>query len=78
MSRVKTRPSVWQIASWMVMLLATINAVRVLRDPDALHFFGFWLAVLIAIAAAGSLVALSIVGVRKRSASSQDAPPRII
>jgi hypothetical protein len=72
-----TRPSLWRIASWLLLALAWIRAVRVLRDPDALRFFGFWLVVAAAAVAVGSTVALVIVGLRAVTASSETDPPRI-
>jgi hypothetical protein len=49
---------------WLVAVISWINAFRVLRDPDALQFFGFWMAVATAVAAVGSVVALLLVGFR--------------
>ena len=65
------------MASWLLIALATINAVRVLRDPDALRFFGFWLVVLAAVLAVGSVVALVIGRVRRTAGASQGGPHRI-
>jgi hypothetical protein len=65
------------MASWLLIALATINAVRVLRNPEALRFFGFWLVVLAAVLAVGSIVALVIVRVRRAAGASQDGPRRI-
>jgi len=77
MAKPRARPSVWRMASWLLMALATINAVRALRDADALRFFGFWLVVLAAVLAVGAIVALVIVRVRATLGSSQDGPHRI-
>jgi hypothetical protein len=73
----RTRPSAWHIVSWLLMALAWINAIRVLRHPDALRFFGFWLVVAAVVLAVGSTVALVIIGVRAVTASSETEPPRI-
>jgi hypothetical protein len=52
-------------AFWGLMLLVTLaNAVRVLQDPEALGFFAMWIAVLVAVGAVGSVVALILTGVR--------------
>lgn len=71
------RASVWEVAGWLLMLVAVANAIRVLRDPEFLRFSGFWLSVLAAVAAVGSVIALIIVAARRIAGSSQTTPPRI-
>ena len=50
------------------MLLVTVaNAIRVLQDPEAIRFFATAIAVVVAVGAVGSVVALILTGVRRLS-----------
>ena len=46
-------------------VFSAVQIVTMLRDPDALRFFGFWIAVAAVVGAVGSLVALLIVALRR-------------
>lgn len=75
----KTRLSVWRICFSLWMLASLVNAVHVLRRPDARQFFGFWIVVLTIVAAVGSLVALGIIAFRKITGSAvADTSRRIL
>jgi len=50
---------------WLIASISWGNAFIVLRDPDALQFFGFWILVATAVGAVGSMVALLLVGFRR-------------
>ena len=55
-------------AFWGLMLVVTLaNGIRVLQHPEALRFFAMWIAVLVAVGAVGSVVALILTGVRRLS-----------
>ncbi len=53
---------------WGLMLLVSVaNVVRVLQDPEALRFFAVAIAVVVAVGAVGSVVALILTAVRRLS-----------
>jgi hypothetical protein len=56
-------------ALWALLLLVSVaNAVRVLRDPDAMQFFGTAFVVIAAVAVVGTIVALLLTALRRLSA----------
>ena len=50
---------------WLIALLSLINAVRVLRDPDALRVFAVEFVVAASVLAVGAAVAAVIVAIRR-------------
>jgi hypothetical protein len=54
---------------WAAILLLSVaaSAVRVLRDPEALEFFGIAIVVMAAVLGVGSLAALILTAVRRLS-----------
>ena len=53
-------------ALWALMLLLSMaNAVTVLKDPEAWRFFAMAIAVIVAVGAVGSVVALILTAVRR-------------
>jgi hypothetical protein len=54
--------------SLLLLLLSLPNAIKVLKDPAALRFFGIALGVVAVAAIVGSVVAVGIVAVRRWSA----------
>ena len=79
MPLVKTkRFSLWEISFWLLTLVLAADAVTVLQDPEALRFFGFWLAVAAVVGAIGTVVALLLVWFRNMAGSSRaDAGRRL-
>ena len=67
-----TRVQVWRLFVWLITLISWVNAMRVLRDPDAWQFFGFWFLVATATAAVGSLVAVLLVWFRRATADAHE------
>ena len=53
------------VCSASLTVFSAVQIVITLRDPDALRFFGFWIAVAAVVGAVGSLVALLIVALRR-------------
>ena len=72
------RFSLWEMSFWLLTLVLAADAVTVLRDPEALRFFGFWLAVAAVVGAIGTVVALLLVWFRNMAGSSRaDAGRRL-
>jgi len=66
------RFSLWEISFWLLTLVLAADAVRVLQDPEAVRFFGFWLAVAAVVGAVGTVVALLLAWFRKTAGSSRE------
>jgi len=67
-----TRVQVWRLFVWLITLISWVNAMRVLRQPDAWQFFSFWFLVAAATAAVGSLVAVLLVWFRRATADPHE------
>jgi hypothetical protein len=51
--------------NYLIVALLSANAVRSLRDPEALRFFAVTIVVVAAVAAVGSVAAVVLVAVRR-------------
>ena len=57
----------------LVLLNSVANTIEVLRDPEALRFFGLVLVAAAVVGAVGSVVALILVGARRLSAAEANS-----